>query len=103
MRWQRSPTVLRTVRSLGSFLMIFSYSEMAFCSLPCWTNFSAALSTFCLLNPKPNAMRLRTPLILLTRAERLQNLETQKQVQISRHAGDIPERWSYGQGQLYDW
>src|ERR1700719_4576768 len=29
---------------------------MAFCSLPCWTYFSAALRTFCLLNPKPNAI-----------------------------------------------
>src|SRR2546427_610021 len=44
------------VRSLGSFLRIFSYSAMAFCSLPCWTNFSAALRTFCLLKPKPNAI-----------------------------------------------
>src|SRR5579864_6902577 len=34
---------------------------MAFCNLPCWTNFSAALRTFCLLNPKPNAIGLRTP------------------------------------------
>src|ERR1700690_1311985 len=34
---------------------------MAFCILPCWTYFSAALRTFCLLNPKPNAIRLRTP------------------------------------------
>src|SRR5208337_2287057 len=34
---------------------------MAFCSLPCWTNFSAALSTFCLLKPKPNAIRMGTP------------------------------------------
>src|SRR5437588_1677317 len=29
---------------------------MAFCSFPCWTNFSAALRTFCLLKPKPNAI-----------------------------------------------
>ena len=35
---------------------ILSYSAMAFCSLPCWTNFSAALRTFCLLKPKPNAI-----------------------------------------------
>src|ERR1700746_560445 len=34
---------------------------MAFCSLPCWTYFSAALRTFCLLKPKPNAIRVRTP------------------------------------------
>src|SRR5678815_3861755 len=60
-RAYRSPTVLLTVRSLGSFLRIFSYSVMAFCSLPCWTNFSAALRTFCLLNPKPNAIGSRTP------------------------------------------
>src|ERR1051325_11498241 len=66
-REERSPTVFKTVRSLGSALMIFSYSEMAFCSLPCWTNFSAELSTFCLLNPKPNAIEVRTPLMLLTR------------------------------------
>src|SRR5258708_28685972 len=49
--------VLLTVRSLVSCLRTFSYSAMAFCSLPCWTNFSAALRTFCLLNPKPNAIR----------------------------------------------
>src|SRR5437763_10999872 len=48
--------VLRTVRSLGSSLMTFSYSAMAFCSLPCWTNFSAELSTFALLNPNPSAI-----------------------------------------------
>src|SRR5215510_1359587 len=29
---------------------------MAFCNLPCWTYFSAALRTFCLLNPKPKAI-----------------------------------------------
>src|SRR5437870_4438858 len=34
---------------------------MAFCNFPCWTHFSAALRTFCLLNPKPNAIKLRTP------------------------------------------
>src|SRR5579864_9191845 len=34
---------------------------MAFCSLPCWTYFSAALRTFCLLKPKPNAIKVRTP------------------------------------------
>jgi hypothetical protein len=34
---------------------------MAFCILPCWTYFSAALRTFCLLKPKPNAIRVRTP------------------------------------------
>src|SRR5579863_1892770 len=56
--------VLVTVRSLGSALMTFSYSTMAFCILPCWTYFSAALSTFCLLNPKPNAIRLRTPALV---------------------------------------
>src|SRR5215471_13454625 len=55
-RAYRSPTVLVTVRSLASFLRIFSYSAMAFCSLPCCTNFSAALRTFCLLKPKPNAI-----------------------------------------------
>src|ERR1035437_1715136 len=33
---------------------------MAFCSLPCWTYFSALLRTFCLLNPN-NAIRVRTP------------------------------------------
>src|ERR1019366_4461703 len=49
--------VLLTVRSLGSFLRTFSYSAMAFCSLPCWTNFSAALRAFCLLKPKPNAIK----------------------------------------------
>src|SRR5208337_1761898 len=48
--------VLLTVRSLASLLRIFSYSAMAFCSLPCWTNFSAALRIFCLLKPKPNAI-----------------------------------------------
>src|SRR5277367_1726044 len=52
--------VLVTVRSLGSFLRIFSYSEMAFCSLPCWTYFSALARTFCLLKPN-NAIRVRTP------------------------------------------
>src|ERR1700686_504619 len=53
----RSPIVLLTVRSLGSCLRTLSYSAMAFCSLPCWTNFSAALRTFCLLKPKPNAIK----------------------------------------------
>src|SRR6202022_898233 len=53
--------VLETVSSLGSALRTFSYSAMAFCSLPCWTNFSAELSAFCLLKPKPNAIGLRTP------------------------------------------
>src|SRR4029077_2933909 len=53
--------VFRTVKSRGSALRIFSYSAMAFCSLPCWTYFSAALRTFCLLKPKPNAIRVRTP------------------------------------------
>src|SRR5271154_4118698 len=53
--------VLLTVRSLASFLRTLSYSAMAFCSLPCWTNFSAALRTFCLLKPKPNAIGVRTP------------------------------------------
>src|SRR6266403_1572914 len=53
--------VLETVSSLGSALRTFSYSAMAFCSLPCWTNFSAALRAFCLLKPKPNAICLLTP------------------------------------------
>src|SRR5271169_5449266 len=60
-REYRSPTVFITVRSLGSALRTFSYSVMAFGNLPCWTNFSAALRTFCLLKPKPNAIRVRTP------------------------------------------
>src|SRR5207302_10054233 len=55
-RAYRSPTVFETVRSFGSAFRTFSYSEMAFCSFPCWTNFSAELRTFCLLNPKPNAI-----------------------------------------------
>src|SRR5258708_3750874 len=33
---------------------------MAFCSLPCWTYFSALARTFCLLKPN-NAIRVRTP------------------------------------------
>src|SRR3954454_2886894 len=53
--------VLETVSSLGSALSTFSYSPMAFCSLPCWTNFSAALRAFCLLKPNPNAISLLTP------------------------------------------
>src|SRR5271169_1678483 len=53
--------VLLTVRSLASCFRTLSYSAMAFCSLPCWTNFSAALRTFCLLKPKPNAIGVRTP------------------------------------------
>src|SRR5437899_8890677 len=48
--------VLRTVRSLGSCFRTFSYSAMAFCSLPCCTNFSAALRIFVLLEPKPSAI-----------------------------------------------
>ena len=48
--------VFRTVRSFGSFSRIFSYSAMAFVSLPCWTYFSALASTFCLLKPKPRAI-----------------------------------------------
>src|SRR5580693_7297201 len=50
-----------TVRSLGSALRTFSYSVIAFGNLPCWTNFSAALRAFCLLKPKPNAIKVRTP------------------------------------------
>src|SRR5207302_10726721 len=57
----KSPTVFRTVRSLGSCLRTFSYSAMAFCSLPCWTYFSAELRTFALLKPRPNAILVRTP------------------------------------------
>src|SRR5208337_5262758 len=53
--------VLLTVRSLLSCFRTLSYSAMAFCSLPCWTNFSAALRAFCLLKPKPNAIGVRTP------------------------------------------
>src|SRR5579864_709616 len=37
--------------------MIFSYSPIAPCSLPCWTNFSAAASAFSRLKPNPNAIR----------------------------------------------
>src|SRR6185312_11184298 len=48
--------VLRTVRSLGSCFETFSYSPMAFCSLPCCTYFSAALNAFALLKPKPRAI-----------------------------------------------
>jgi len=40
--------------------------------------------------------------VLLTRLSELQNLETQKQVHFPGMVGDIPETWSYGQGQLYD-
>src|SRR6185437_8422008 len=36
--------------------MILSYSAMAFCSLPCCTNFSAELRSFALLNPNPSAI-----------------------------------------------
>src|ERR1035438_8577681 len=50
-----------TVRSLLSCFRTLLYSAMAFCSLPCWTNFSAALRTFCLLKPKLNAIGVRTP------------------------------------------
>ena len=46
--------VFRTVRSLGSALMIFSYSVIAFCSLPCCTERSAFANTLFLLKPKPN-------------------------------------------------
>src|SRR5690348_8240035 len=55
-RAYRSPMVLRTVRSFGSCFEIFSYSAIAFCSLPCWTYFSAALRIFALLNVKPRAI-----------------------------------------------
>src|SRR5258708_39440695 len=37
---------------------------MALGSLPCWTYFSAALRIFCLLNPKPNAISVRTPALV---------------------------------------
>src|SRR5271168_2477689 len=50
-----------TVRSLGSALRTFSYSVIALANLPCWTNFSAALKTFCLLKPKPKAIKVLTP------------------------------------------
>src|SRR6478609_9491225 len=49
--------VFSTVRSLGSSLMIFSYSEIALGSLPCWTNFSACARTFTLLKPNPSAIK----------------------------------------------
>src|SRR6185312_7870624 len=55
-RAYRSPMVLRTVRSFGSCFETFSYSAIAFCSLPCCTYFSAALRTFALLNVKPRAI-----------------------------------------------
>src|SRR4029077_9143014 len=48
--------VFLTVRSLASCFRTLSYSAMAFCNFPCWTNFSAELRTFCLLKPKPNAI-----------------------------------------------
>src|SRR5712692_2227528 len=44
--------------------MIFSYSAIAFWSLPCWTNFSAVPRSFCLLKPKPNAIEVRTPALI---------------------------------------
>src|ERR1043166_2580073 len=44
------------VRSFGSSLSTFWYSEMAFASLPCWTYFSADANTFVRLKPKPSAM-----------------------------------------------
>src|SRR5271169_1344161 len=86
-----SPTVLVTVRSLGSALRIFSYSAMAFCILPCWTYFSAALRTFCLLKPKPNAIRVRTP-------DPGVKQEPERYV-----AKFLFRRWPIGQGQLYGW
>src|SRR5580765_8682682 len=49
--------VFSTVRSLGSSLMIFSYSAIALGNFPCWTNFSACARTFALLNPKPSAIK----------------------------------------------
>src|SRR5579872_4888943 len=45
---------------------------MAFCSLPCWTYFSAVARTFCLLNPN-NAIRVRTPDPGLDTAAPIQN------------------------------
>src|SRR5882724_1535560 len=51
--------VFRTVKSRGSALRIFSYSAMAFCSLPCWTYFSAEESAFCLLKPNPKTIGCR--------------------------------------------
>src|SRR5689334_10992233 len=53
--------VFSTVRSLGSSFTTFSYSETAFCNLPCCTYFSAAAITFTLLNPNPSAIRESTP------------------------------------------
>src|SRR5882724_6176048 len=51
--------VFRTVKSRGSALRIFSYSAMAFCSLPCCTYFSAEESAFCLLKPNPKTIGCR--------------------------------------------
>src|SRR5713226_10598342 len=72
---------------------------MALGSLPCWTYFSAALRTFCLLNPKPNAIRVRTPAPGINR-----KMTTPEVVPGERHmAKFLFRRWPVGQGQLYGW
>src|SRR5271157_5145785 len=101
MREYRSPTVLVTVRSLASFLRIFSYSEMAFCSLPCWTYFSALARTFCLLKPN-NAIEVQTP------DPGLEKKPAECAGDAAPHVhcpADILHigRWPSGQGQLYVW
>src|ERR1700722_9299560 len=70
---------------------------MAFCSLPCWTYFSAALRAFCLLNPKPNAISVQLQPGLVN------SFHPRETVSLKRRKDNLSlGRWPCGQGQLYD-
>src|ERR1700685_4054552 len=68
---------------------------MAFCSLPCWTYFSALARTFCLLNPNSAIEYELQPLVLV------QNLPGKIPGYKSRGSSHISADGSTGQGQLY--
>src|SRR5580704_16149179 len=75
---------------------------MAFCSLPCWTNFSAALSTFCLLKPNPNAIEVWTPAPFQLLPENpLTDSYTASGPSLPGHS--LIGKCSFGQGSLYGW
>src|SRR5580658_2836876 len=87
---------------------------MAFCSLPCWTYFSAVLRTFCLLNPN-NAIEcelqtlvLNTKVLVKTSSMQSRDVEPVKRSGESsrvllRGSSPLSADGPTGQGQLYVW
>ena len=96
--------MLVTVRSLGSFFRTFSYSEMAFCSLPCWTYFSALAENLLFIEAEQchksaNSRAWSSIQSSITIRERLGNLlPVLPQGHPHYRQMDRP-----GQGQLYVW